>query len=68
MQDLTTTELIKKTQSLYKLVILTARRAIELGEGAARLVDGPAEDHLANIALKEIAAGKISYKVKQVEK
>lgn len=58
-------ELYNKTNSLYKLVILAARRAIELSEGAAKLVETTPEEKPSNIALKEIMADKISYKVKE---
>ena len=56
--------LINKIGSAYKLVILTALRASELTDGAAKLVDAPIEEKVINIALKEITEGKISYKVK----
>lgn len=59
--------LINKTGSLYKLVILAARRAIELGDGAAKLVDTPLGAKPFNVALQEILDGKISYKVKEKE-
>ena len=58
-------KLIKKTGSVYKLSLLAAMRAIELSEGAAKLVDAPADEKFANIALKEILEGKISCKVKE---
>jgi DNA-directed RNA polymerase omega subunit len=57
--------LLDKTGSSYKLVILASRRAIELSEGAAKLVDGPAESKVTNTAIREIAEGKISYKIKE---
>ena len=65
MQDMPIDNLLDKTGSLYKLVILASRRAIELGEGAARLVDAKTEEKTGSIALKEILDGKISYKVKE---
>ena len=57
-------ELVNKTGSTYKLVILASRRAIELSEGAARLVDMPAEAKVTNVAIQEISEGKITYKIK----
>lgn len=57
--------LVNKTGSTYKLVILTARRAIELAEGAAKLVDAPPDQKTITTALREIAAGKISYTIKE---
>ena len=68
MRDISLDELLKKTGSMYKLVILAARRAIELGDGAAKLVDTPQDTKIGDIALIEIAEGKISYKVKGEEK
>jgi len=65
MQYFPIDELLNKTGSAYKLVILAARRAIELNEGAARLVDVPLDTKNSSVALKEIIDGKISYKVKE---
>lgn len=56
--------LYNKTGSAYKLVILAARRAIELSDGAAKLIDCAADEKVTNIAINEILEGKISYKVK----
>lgn len=47
--------------SVYKLVILVAKRAIGLADGEKPLVDKPSEKFLEN-ALEEIAAGKIKMK------
>ncbi len=58
--------LINKVGSLYKLVVLASRRAIELGEGAAKLVDVAKDVRPFSVALKEILEGKITYK--EVEK
>ena len=57
-------DLVGKTGSTYKLVILASRRAIELSEGAVRLIDMPAEAKVTNIAIQEISEGKITYKIK----
>lgn len=57
-------DLVGKTKSTYKLVILASRRAIELSEGAAKLVDAPAEAKVMNVAIQEISEGKITYKIK----
>ena len=64
MQEIDRDDLIDKTKSVYKLVVLAAQRAIELSDGAARLVDVPADMKPLNIALKEILEGKIEYKEK----
>jgi DNA-directed RNA polymerase subunit omega len=53
-----------KTNSAYKLVILAARRAIELSEGAPKLIECPPDEKATNIAVNEILNDKISYKLK----
>jgi len=65
MRDMPIDALIDKTGSIYKLVVLASRRAIELGEGAAKLVDMPKDAKVSDIALKEILDGKISFKIKE---
>ena len=57
--------LLNKVGSIYKLVILTALRAIELSEGATNLVGAKAEAKPINVALREIAEGRILYKAKE---
>ncbi len=54
-------KLYAKTGSLYKLVILASKRALELNEGAPKLTDF-SSDRVALIALNEIAEDKITYK------
>ena len=51
--------------SIYKIIITAATRAIELEEGSRRLVDAKPTENVLNIALKEIKEGKVSYKVKK---
>jgi DNA-directed RNA polymerase omega subunit len=58
-------QLYNRTNSAYKLVILAARRAIELSEGAAKLIEAPLDEKVTNIAVQEILQGKITYKVKE---
>lgn len=53
-----------KQDSVYKLAVLASRRAIALSQGAQRLVDVGAAK-LSTIALEEIAAGKVRYKVRE---
>lgn len=65
MQDPDMQNLLNKVGSLYKLVNLTAVRAVELSEGAANLVGEKPEAKLINTALKEISEGKINYKAKE---
>lgn len=58
MEDLT-----KVVESRYKLVILASRRTLELAEGRPKLVEFPATAKLSAVAIKEIAEGKINYKI-----
>ena len=51
-------DLLSKTDSIYKLVILASRRALELNAGAPKLVDADSEK-VCTIALEEIAQGKV---------
>ncbi|MEA3328456.1 MAG: DNA-directed RNA polymerase subunit omega [Candidatus Omnitrophota bacterium] len=55
-------ELMKNIDSIFKLTILSARRAAELNNGMPKLVEAESKKP-AIIALQEIAQGKISYKV-----
>ena len=61
-------ELMKKTNSIYKLAILASRRAYELSQGSGKLVEAEPNAKLSTIALKEILSGKITYKEKAKEK
>ena len=65
MQDVAMDKLLDKTGSIYKLVVLASRRAIELNEGAARLVNAPLDAKPTGVCLQEILEGKISYKIKE---
>ena len=56
--------LYNRTNSAYKLVILAARRAIELSDGAVPLIEAGRDEKVTNIAIHEILQGKISYKIK----
>jgi DNA-directed RNA polymerase omega subunit len=60
-------KMLKKSQgSLYKLVILASRRALELGAGSGKLVDEIAPNaKLTSIALREIKEDKIGFKTKK---
>ena len=59
-------KLIKEKQdSIYKIVVLASRRALELGSGSQKLVDTPPNTKLTTIALKEIREAKVSYKIKK---
>ena len=49
----------KSEGSVYKLVNLAAKRALEIAEGQPKLVDVSAALKPSTIALYEIAAGKV---------
>jgi len=62
-----TQDLIKNSDnSIYKLVILAARRAIELNGGAPKLIE-ESPGKTGSIALEEIRQGKVK-SVKKEEK
>ena len=59
-------KLLKNTpNSIYKLVILAARRAKEIGSGSEKLVDVAVNAKPASVAFKEIMENKISFKEKK---
>ena len=64
-QEIDIQKVLDKVGSLYKLVVLTAMRAVELSDGAANLTGDKPEAKNINAALKEISEGKIEYKVKE---
>ena len=59
---------MQKVDSRYKLVILAARRTMELNDGKQRLVDVPVTTKLPITALTEIATGKVTYRKIEEEK
>ena len=52
----------KSDGSIYKLVNLAAKRALEIAEGQPKLVDANAMMKPSTIALHEIADGKVQVK------
>lgn len=55
----------KSDNSIYKLVILASKRALEIAEGQPKLVEAAPGTKPSTIALFEIAQGKIrSRKIK----
>jgi len=54
--------LSKSLGSIYKLVILASKRALEIAEGQPRLVDDPVAVKPSTVALHEIAEGKVEAK------
>lgn len=61
-------KLLEKSGSLYKLVIVASKRALEISEGAPKLVTGSPKEKPALTALRELAEGKIGIKVKKQPK
>jgi len=54
-------ELLKRCGSIYRLVILAAKRAKELAGGAPPLVESH-HKKVTSVALEEILQGKVLYK------
>lgn len=54
----------KSGGSVYKLVILASKRALELAEGQPKLVELNSSTKPSTVALHEIAEGKVQYKKK----
>ena len=54
-------ELLKRCGSVYRLVILAAKRAKEITEGSPSLVE-TSQRKVTSIALEEILQGKVLYK------
>lgn len=59
-------ELLKKSGSVYKLVILAAKRAKELTEGAPPLIE-TSQRKITSIALEEILQGRVFNKADEAE-
>jgi len=63
MADLPIEELLPRANySIYKLVSMASRRALELSDGKRCLVDCPSSAKLTTMALEEISQGKIESK------
>jgi DNA-directed RNA polymerase omega subunit len=52
----------KTNNSIYKLVIVASKRALEIAEGQPKLVAVEASVKPSTVALLEIASGKITFK------
>ncbi len=57
-------ELLKRCGSVYRLVILAAKRAKEVAEGSPPLVE-TTHKKVTSVALEEILQGKVLYKVEE---
>ena len=58
----------KSDNSIYKLVILASKRALEIAEGQPKLVGANSSTKPSTIALYEISEGKVRYKKTKPEK
>ncbi|MDD5567795.1 MAG: DNA-directed RNA polymerase subunit omega [Candidatus Omnitrophica bacterium] len=52
----------KSEKSIYKLVNLAAKRALEIAEGQPKLVEDKATTKPSTVALHEISEGKVEAK------
>ena len=59
-------DLLKRCGSIYKLVILAAKRAKEIAQGSPALVE-TTQQKATSIALDEILQGKVLYKTEAPE-
>lgn len=65
MKNIFREELLKKTNSsIYKLVILATKRALEIAEGAPKLINIESDVKPTTVALMEIIEGKVKIKSK----
>jgi len=60
-------DLLSKTNSIYKLVVLAAKRAGELNAGAPRLIETDSQK-ISTVALEEIAEGKVKLSAEKTKK
>jgi DNA-directed RNA polymerase omega subunit len=58
----------KTSNSVYKLVILASKRALEIAEGQPKLVNMDSSVKPSTIALHEIGDGKVRHKKIKPEK
>lgn len=49
----------KSNGSLFKLVTLASKRALELAEGAPRYIEVPMDTKVTTLAMMEISLGKL---------
>ena len=53
-------ELLKQCASIYKLVVVSAKRAKELADGSPKIVETSSKK-ITTVALEEICQGKVIY-------
>jgi DNA-directed RNA polymerase subunit omega len=59
-------DLLKRCGSVYRLVILAAKRAKEIADGAPALVETQ-QRKVTSVALEEILEGRVLYKVEELD-
>ena len=59
-------KIFKDSDSIFRITLLAARRAVELNNGAQKLVETTSKK-FSTIALEEIIQGKVKYKIKEKE-
>ncbi len=65
MEQIPLEKLLARTGgSVYKLVVLASLRALAIAEGQAKLVEADSSLKPSAVALMEIVAGKLRYKIK----
>lgn len=68
MSNIPMEELLNKTDSVFKLVILASKRAVELNSGAVKLIEASPHIKLSTLALEEIRQGKVKLKKEEKKK
>lgn len=56
--------IFKNGASIFKTTLIAARRAIELNNGAKKLIETTSKK-FSTIALEEISQGKVGYKIRK---
>lgn len=67
MARVTVEDCLEKVENRFQLVILASKRVKQLYKGAQPLID-PKNNRQVVCALREIAAGKISYEVSKKQR
>lgn len=67
MARVTVEDCLEKVENRFQLVILASKRVKQLYKGAQPLID-PKNNRQVVTALREIAAGKISYEVSKKQR
>ncbi|MBU3911481.1 MAG: DNA-directed RNA polymerase subunit omega [Candidatus Omnitrophica bacterium] len=57
-------KVLKNGDSIFKITLLAAKRAVELENGAKKLIETDSTK-FSTIALEEIAQGKVRYRLKE---